>query len=92
MHFCYSNLSLAQLHPNKWTIVFAFDKLMKIFKEKLMVRVFKHSYSLTNNAQDGPSIPWNFTFSTKLREFMKGTFQGESTHTKKWRRRWVIVA
>jgi hypothetical protein len=48
-----------------------------------MVRVFKHSYSLTNNAQDGPSIPWIFTFYTKLREFMKGTFQGESTHTKK---------
>jgi hypothetical protein len=65
---------------------------MTIFKEKLTVRVFKHSYSLTNNAQDGPSIPWIFTFSIEPREFMKDTFQEESTHTKKWRRIWVIFA
>jgi len=74
MHFCYFNPSLAKLHPNKWTALFTFDKLMKIFKEKLTIRVFRHSYSLTNNAQDGPFIPWIFTFSTKPREFMKGTF------------------
>jgi hypothetical protein len=49
------------------------------------IRVFKHCYTLISSAERESSIPWLFTFSTRLKGFVKGTFQGKSTHVKKWR-------
>lgn len=39
--FIYHNLSLAQLHPNGWTILFESDKFLRMLDEEPIIRVFK---------------------------------------------------
>jgi hypothetical protein len=59
--------------------------MLRILKMEPSIKVLKHCYTLISNVEREPSIPWFFTFSTRLKGFVKGTFQGKSTHVKKWR-------
>lgn len=47
----YYNLSPAQIHPNRCTILFLFKKLLRILNEGSMVRVFKHCYTLISSIE-----------------------------------------
>jgi len=69
--FCYYNMILVELHPNRWTTLFIFDKMLRILKMEPSIRVFKHYYTLINSVEREPSIPWFFTFSTTLKGFVK---------------------
>jgi len=71
-HICiYDNMILVELHPNRWTTLFIFDKMLRILKMEPSIRVFKHYYTLINSVEREPSIPWFFTFSTTLKGFVK---------------------
>jgi hypothetical protein len=65
--FHYYNLTPAHLHPNRWATVSVFDKLLGILKMELTINIFRHHFMLINRDDEGPFIPWFFTFSTRLR-------------------------
>lgn len=55
--FCYNNLSLAQLYPNRWTYFSTFKKLLGIFNMEPMFTIFRHCYMIINNIDNGlPSL------------------------------------
>lgn len=55
--FHYYNLTPAQLHPNSWTTVPVFDKLLGILKMEPTINIFGHHYTLINDDDEGPFIP-----------------------------------
>lgn len=55
--FTYYNQSPAQLHPNGWTILSAFNKFLKMLDEEPIVKVFRQCRTLIKSVERGPFFP-----------------------------------
>jgi len=69
--FRYYKLGSGQLHPNKWIILFVFDKFLQLIEIEPTINVFRTYYHLVVGADNGNDTHWFFTFTNKPTKAMK---------------------
>jgi hypothetical protein len=81
--FRYYQWGLSQLHPNKWIILSAFDKFLRLVIIEPIISVFRTCYHLVASTNGDTDICWFFSFTNRPIRAMKGTLQGKPTYVKK---------
>jgi len=89
--FRYYNPSPTQLHPNRWTILSALNKFLRMLDKEPIVRIFRQCCTLISGVKRRPSFPWFFNFANKPKGPMRD-FQMKSSQSKSWRGEWVVVS
>lgn len=90
--FRYYNPSSTQLHLNGWTILSALNKFLRMLDKESTVRIFRQCHTLISSVERVPFFPCFFNFANSPKGLMRETFKWNSSRSKSWRGKWVVVS